>query len=225
MRRPRFIAEQARNAQGLLGWLIASIMARETWGVNQRAIAALEVEPRDHILDAGCGHGRSLATLAALAPRGRVVGVDPSELMVRIAAKRNRALVRRQAVEVVVASSDAMPLPDASFDKAMCVHVVYFWPDLGLALREIARVLKPGGRLVLVFRTDADATATAAFPADVYRFPTRDEILVVLVAAGFATDPSDGLAVEQHNGPILLIATKHPEPASQPESENAGVLS
>jgi hypothetical protein len=61
MRRPRFIAEQARNAQGLLGRPF--IMARETRGVNQRVIEALGISHSDHVLDLGCGHGHSLAEL------------------------------------------------------------------------------------------------------------------------------------------------------------------
>jgi SAM-dependent methyltransferase len=57
-----------------LGWIIASLMAHETWAQNRRAIDALGVARGDHVLDIGCGPGRSLATLANLAPKGRVVG-------------------------------------------------------------------------------------------------------------------------------------------------------
>ena len=180
MRRPRFIAEQARNAKGPLGRFIASIMARETWGMNLRAIEALDIERRDHIVDVGCGHGRGFATLAALAPDGVVAGADPSPLMVEIALRRNRKLMRTQRIEVIVARADALPFPDAAFDKAMCVHVVYFWADLDAPLREIARVLKPGGRLAMVLRTNADAAAVQAFPVEVYRFPALVEIVAAL---------------------------------------------
>ncbi|MCW3847912.1 methyltransferase domain-containing protein [Sphingomonas sp. LB-2] len=194
-------------------------MARETWDVNQRAIEALEVEPRDHILDVGCGHGRGLAMLAALAPKGRVTGADPSALMAEIAVKRNRKLVRARRVGVVIAGAESLPFPDATFDKAMCIHVVYFWTDLGAALREIARVLKPGGRLVLVLRTNANAAAVQAFPIDVYNFSTLEEIVTALEVAGFAVDlPSDASAA-QHAGPILITAARQ----RLPELENAGV--
>src|SRR6516165_10731488 len=93
MRRPRFIAEHARNARGLLGRVVAFIMARETWNQNLRVMDALRIDRSDHILDLGCGHGRSLAELAARASMGRVVGADPSELMMKIAAQRNRPLI------------------------------------------------------------------------------------------------------------------------------------
>ena len=70
MRRPRFIAAQARQAQGPLGRLIAFIMARETAGPNRAAIQALGVLQSDRILDIGCGPGVALRELAAAAPAG-----------------------------------------------------------------------------------------------------------------------------------------------------------
>lgn len=205
MRRPHIIAEQARHARGLLGWIIASIMARETWAANRRAIEALGVGERDHVLDVGCGHGRSLATLAARAPKGRVVGIDPSDLMVDIARKRNRRHVKSGRVKVVVGGADRLPFADGAFDRALCVHVVYFWRDLDGPLKEIARVLKPGGRLALLFRTSADEAAVQAFPPDVYRFPALKDMTAALAAAGFSVD-ADATIGDPGAGPVLLVA-------------------
>lgn len=205
MRRPRFIAEQARNAKGPLGRLVAFVMARETFAENMRAIDALDVQRTDHVVDIGCGHGRSLAVLAARAPKGRVVGADPSELMAEIAVERNRKLVKAHRVDVAIAGVDALPFADGAFDRALCVHVIYFCENLDAALREIARVLRPGGRLALVFRTDADKAAVRAFPADVYRFRPLAEVTAAMKGAGFTT-------VDHHTDrgrePVLLVATK-----------------
>ncbi len=206
MRRPRFIAEQARHARGPLGRLIAFIMAFETWGENQRAIDALAIETGDHILDIGCGPGRGLAELAARAPRGRVVGVDPSDVMVASALRRNRRLIDARRVDVAGAGVEALPFADAEFDKAICVHVVYFWKDLDAGFREIARVLRPGGRLVIVFRTNEDESAVRAFPADVYRFPALADVLASSVRAGL--DPK---LMDRRPGPKsagVIVATK-----------------
>lgn len=202
MRRPRFIAEQARNARGPLGRLVAFVMARETWAPNLRAMEALAVAPTDHVLDVGCGHGRGLATLAARASQGRVVGVDPSELMAGIAVKRNGDLVRARRVDVAVATAEALPFPAGAFDKALCVHVIYFWNDLDPGLREIARVLKPGGRLALLCRTDADAAAVQSFPPEIYTFRSLLTVVAALERAGFAV--AAGLPTE----PALIVATK-----------------
>lgn len=208
MRRPRFIAEQARHAKGPLGRLIAFIMARETWGENERAIAALNIDPSDHVLDVGCGHGRSLTALSALTPNGRVAGADPSELMAEIAVQRNRKLVKARRVDVAIAGVEDLPFDDGAFDKALCVHVVYFWNDIEAAFGEIARVLKPGGRLALVFRTDADQAAVRAFPADVYRFRPITEVTAALEAAGLVVESTDPPRDDASVRPVLLLATK-----------------
>ena len=183
-------------------------MSRETWGENKRAIEALDIEEGDHILDIGCGHGRGLAELATLAPKGWVVGADHSELMVEIAGQRNRDLVKARRVDVAVASVDALPFADDAFDKALCVHVVYFWKDLDEAFRNVARVLKPGGRLALVFRTDADEAAVRAFPAAVYHFPSLTTVRAALTTAGLAVVQIYEPNSKHRDGPLLLVAAK-----------------
>jgi ubiquinone/menaquinone biosynthesis C-methylase UbiE len=185
MRRPEFIARQARCPTGILGSLLARIMAAETAPENERALELLDLQPRDHVLDVGCGHGRTLARAARAVPEGFVAGVDVSERMVRMATRRNAELVQRGRVEVRLADSCRVPYPDQHFDKVCAVHVLYFWPDPLANLREIHRVMKPGARLVLGFRSSEDARAVADLPASVYRFYPTNEVRTLLEAAGF----------------------------------------
>lgn len=187
-----------------MGRVIAFIMARETWSRNLRAMDMLGIDQSDHILDLGCGHGRSLAELAARASKGHVVGADPSELMVEIAAQRNRPLVEAGRVEVVLAAVEELPFTDGSFDKVLCVHVLYFWKDLDASLREIARALKPGGRLGLLFRTKADLAAVASFPPEIYRFPAFVDVMAALEQAGLDVHAASDCTSE----PVLLLAEK-----------------
>jgi cyclopropane fatty-acyl-phospholipid synthase-like methyltransferase len=76
MRRPEFIARQASCPTGILGALIARIMAVETRRENATALKLLDLQPKDHLLDIGCGHGRTLALAADAVPEGFVAGVD-----------------------------------------------------------------------------------------------------------------------------------------------------
>jgi ubiquinone/menaquinone biosynthesis C-methylase UbiE len=165
---------------------------------------ALDIDCSDHILDLGCGHGRSLAELATRVSIGHVVGADPSELMVEIASQRNRPLIEAARVEVVLARVESLPFADDFFDKVLCVHVLYFWNDLDLSLREIARVLKSGGRLGLLFRTKADQAAIALFPPEIYRFPALAEVTAALEQAGLDVHAASDCT----NEPVLLLAEK-----------------
>jgi ubiquinone/menaquinone biosynthesis C-methylase UbiE len=185
MRRPVFIATQARHPHGLLGAILGRLMAHETAADNERAIAMLRIESKDRVLDIGTGHGRSLGVMADLADKGLVVGVDASDTVLRIAARRNRTSIKAGRVRLEKAPSDALPFGDASFDKAMAVHTLYFWNPAQPHLREIARVLKKNGLFVVGFRPAEDAIVTARFPDTVYTFRTMATVEALLVDAGF----------------------------------------
>jgi SAM-dependent methyltransferase len=183
VRRPEFVARQSACPSGPLGRLIGHVMARETAAVNDAALLLLDLARHDQVLEVGFGHGRTIMRAAAAVSGGFVAGVDPSSEMCRMARRRNRGDVARGRVEIHQASAESLPFPAARFDKVLTVHTVYFWRDLRRPLEEIARVVKPGGRLVLVHRTDSQARS--AFPAAIYRFPSQDEVAHALSAAGF----------------------------------------
>ena len=107
--------------------------------VLEGVIADLELTHGARILDAGCGSGRNMIELRR---HGTVTGVELSEASVEIARSRG-------AGEVVAGSVLEMPFPDASFDFAVSLDVIeHLEDDLG-ALRELRRVIAPGGRLLL----------------------------------------------------------------------------
>lgn len=88
-----------------------------------------------------------------------------------------------------VASAETLPYADATFDRAVAVHVLYFWTDPVATLREVHRVLRPGGQIVLGYALDHDAPqmSRAAFAQTGARFyPTAQAIEAMLEAAGFS---------------------------------------
>ena len=184
MRRPEFIARQSRCPSGLLGWLIGRIMETETATENDATLAALDLRPADRVLGVGFGPGRALEQAAGRVPQGRVVGIDISEEMTRVAKRRCAQLIRQERVELHLADVGQLPLATAAFDKAYSVHTVYFWRDPAGALSELRRVLKPGGLLALCFRPKSDARSDD-FPETVYRFFDDRDLEWLLREAGF----------------------------------------
>ncbi len=184
MKRPEFIARLARLPSGFLGRLLARLMAVETAPENDFALQLLELRPEDSVLELGFGHGKNLGRAAQMAGRGLVAGVDLSEDMCRMAARRNRRLVAQGRIEVKAADSRRIPYPDQHFAKAFSVNTIYFWPEPAEHLREIRRVLQRGGRLVLGFHA-RDHRVLADFPPSVYRFYSPDEVESLLRSTGY----------------------------------------
>lgn len=186
MRKPDFIARQGRRPSGLLGHIVARIMAMETRAENDRALELLELRPDDDVFEIGFGHGATLHRAAQVVRTGRLAGADFSDVMVKIATRRNYRSIEEGRMDLKLADTARLPFDDESFDKAYCVHTIYFWSSLEEHLREVLRVLRPTGRFVLGFRPHEDSKAVASFPSSIYRFPTIPETQAALQLSGFS---------------------------------------
>ena len=171
--------------------------------IRWRRLAAQEVvAPGDAVLDGACGTG-DLALAALKAGAGRVTGLDFSERML------DRARRKSTQVEWVHGDLLALPFSDGSFDSATVGFGVRNVDDLALALRELRRVLRPGGRLAILEITQPrgplrpfyalwfdrivpllgkalpGGDAYTYLPASVKRFPTAERLADMLREAGF----------------------------------------
>ena len=209
MKRPDFIARQSGHPKGLLGRLIAKIMADETAPENDFALDLLNLQPDDRFLDIGTGHGATLNKAAAKTASGLAVGIDPSRVMVRHAKRRVSAFVRRGSAQVHLAKADAIPFPDESFNKLLSVHTIYFWDDLLTPFEEIFRVCEPGAIFVLCFRPGEDPTFAENFPDNVYRIRLKRTVLKDVEAAGFVlARVIDGPEIENRGHMVFAVAEK-----------------
>ena len=115
------------------------------WGLGHLAIR------RDfRILDVGCGGGRTIEKLAAVAADGRVDGVDYADGSVAVSIAHNAQMIAAGRVAIQKASVSSLPFADDTFDLVTAIETQYYWPNLEGDMREILRVLKPEGRLVVV---------------------------------------------------------------------------
>lgn len=113
-----------------------------------RLLELAEISPSDQIVDVGAGTGLlTLAAARAVAGRGRVLGVDLSEGMLHVA--RERAVREGLAADFRPMDAERLELEDATCDVVLSLFALLHFPDPGRALREMKRVLKPGGRLAL----------------------------------------------------------------------------
>lgn len=179
----RAINRQAAAPKGLFGRLLGAIWRAEHSRLNAEVLDRLDVRPGHRVLEIGSGPGDALHQAARRTHGGNVVGIDVSELMVRLARRRNRHGVARGEVEVRVQDRARLELEGQTFDRIFSVHSIYFWPDVQCTLNELSHALLPDGKLVLAFRPEGD-DIPARFRDPSYRFPRADEVEAALRRAG-----------------------------------------
>jgi len=120
-----------------------AIARRQLWPVGERVVRRTSVAPREDVLDVACGTGN--AALRAAHAGAAVTGVDLTPELLAV----GRELAEREgvAIEYVEGDAEALPLEDDRFDVVLSVFGCMFAPRHAVAAAELARVLRPGGRL------------------------------------------------------------------------------
>jgi arsenite methyltransferase len=146
---------------GPLGRIGVRIMA-STKGSFYRAMASeLNLQPDDDLLDVGCGSAGLLVEQAAHV--SHVAGLDASELQVELARRRLADRIAAGTAEIVLGDAAALPWEDGHFSVVTSLDAMKFVPDPPAALREMHRVLRPGGRVVVTV-SDAATGPVASAP-------------------------------------------------------------
>jgi ubiquinone/menaquinone biosynthesis C-methylase UbiE len=131
--------------EGAAGRVAGAVMARMNRDMELAAIDQLDPAPDASVLSIGFGPGVGIAALARRLPQGRLSGVDPSSTMVDQAVRRNRRAVETGHVALACAAAEAIPSADEVFAGVLAVNSIQLWDPLEAGVREVARVLAPGG--------------------------------------------------------------------------------
>jgi SAM-dependent methyltransferase len=144
------VLRQCRKRTGWLGRIVVRGMNIGHSEMTNWGLGHISIEKNDTILDVGCGGGATIRKLARIATQGQVHGIDYSEESVRISVKINRRLIEAGHVEIRHGSVSSLPYPDDMFDLVTAIESHVFWPDLVNDMKEVLRVLKPGGMLMMM---------------------------------------------------------------------------
>lgn len=192
----RRIAEQLARPSGMAGRLLGTAMDVANRKPVRLAADLLAPRPSEHILDAGCGTGAAMVELLRRAPC-RVTGIDPSDAMLQSCRRRLRRLGRGSKAELLSARIEDMPFADESFDAVLALNVLYFCDAEGTMLKRLARVLRPGGRLV-AYVTHRDTMTNWPFAREgIHRLFDQAELSQLFESAGFAPE-----SIQVHERPI-----------------------
>jgi ubiquinone/menaquinone biosynthesis C-methylase UbiE len=135
--------------QGIPGLVIGTVLLVGRGAVSRLVADLAGVSPGDRLLDVGCGPGGAAREAAR---RGAVVtGVDPAPLMLAMGRRLSRGRTG-QHIEFVQGTAEALPVADGSATVVWAISSAHHWADTAAGLRELHRVLEPGGRLIIAER-------------------------------------------------------------------------
>lgn len=170
----------------------------------ERMADAARIEAGDRVLDVACGTGIVARTVADRArPGGAVVGLDINEGMLTVARRKG------PEVEWVEGSAEALPFDDAEFDAVVSQFGIMFFEDRRRAIREMVRVLRPGGRLAVAAWDRLDRTPGYAAMAALLQRLFGDEAAESLRAPYVLGDPDAFLALFEDQDLANLRVTTH----------------
>ena len=197
------VVGQFGHPRGIAGRVVGWVMAhrRSNRQRNRWVVSLLDVQPTDRVLEIGFGPGVAIAELAGRATRGQVYGIDHSEVMLRQAGRRNSAAIRAHRVHLAHACVDQLPSFDDPLDAILAVNSVGFWPDPVERLRQLRRLLRPGGRIALATQPrcpGATQTTTARAAQDLQDLLTQ---------AGFTRIKVETLGLDP---PVACVLANNP---------------
>jgi len=187
------LISQAKKPTGIIGSIIARLMNIGHNKLTNWALFYLTINEDDIILDIGCGGGKTVNKLAKIARKGKVYGIDFSDASVKLSSKINRNYIHNGKVDIQKASVSRLPFPDNFFNIITAIETYFFWPDLENDMKEVFRVLKPKGNLLIVSgvyknsenEKSLNKWSKFSYTTDFMQYQTKDEFMHTFKNAGY----------------------------------------
>jgi len=156
--------------------------------IAEQTIARMDLKPRERVLDLGCGAGWATRILARAVERGpgMAVGLDISDEMI---ARAREASIDVENILFAAAAADEIPWREEYFNKVLSIESFYYYPDQESALREIFRVLVPGGKVFILINLYRENSYSLRWARELnvpVHARSEEEYKSMLLAAGFA---------------------------------------
>ncbi|MEM9024013.1 MAG: class I SAM-dependent methyltransferase, partial [Bacteroidota bacterium] len=167
---------------GEVGHQVGLRMNKGNAAMNRHALAVLDPQPNDHVLEVGMGNGLFVKNILLQDPSIRYTGFDYSELMIAEARMNNQVFGDR--ARFVLGNALEMPFEAQTFTKVFTVNTLYFYEDPAATLSEYRRVLQPDGALVLAIRPKQtmESLPVTQFSFTIY---SRSDLEALLTTSGF----------------------------------------
>ena len=203
----RFFSLQARKPSGWFGRVVMSrIFNKGNADLNNFIKDLLDLQENDKVLEVGFGPGKLLNEIASITTKGIAEGIDFSEAMYTEASNINKNYITNNRVKLQKGNCDDMPYENESFDKICTSNTIYFWDDPNKVVKEMFRVLKFRGKIVVGFR-DKEQMRNLQLSDNVFNTYSLQDVSTLLSNAGF-TD----VCIEDREGEPFIsycaVATK-----------------
>ncbi len=182
--------------RGLAGRITLWFMQKEHKSVYKNMIKGLDLQPEDDLLEVACGSGHFLKKYASHAHS--IAGLELSEVAVKVATKKNKERIVAGTAEIVQGEASQLPWEDNRFSVAIAMGSFSIFPKPLESLKEMYRVLRPGGRAVIGLEHNAEDGLDHTRYAEKYamRVYTENEVRAMMKEAGFS-----GISITYEKGP------------------------
>lgn len=176
--------------QGEAGIIMLNRMSVSHKNVTDWAFSHLNITGNEAVLEIGCGSGIALKKVAGFIDSGNLAGIDHSEISVELSKNNNSDDIKSGKTQIIQSSVENLPFDDDSFDIIYTVESFYFWNNPLECLKEVRRVLAPGGIFMIAADIYGDAELTDEEIENVRKYnlfnPTRDQFRELLERSGFS---------------------------------------